>query len=89
MKRKSKYVIAAVLGLIALGACSPGNNFRDVEGVKSERPELVRNFNNMDAHPNIGMVCIEGVAFFTTTRDYTPIGRVPEWDRNCPTQIKK
>ena len=83
---KKRIILAVALGSIALltTACSPGNNFRDVEGVKSERPELIRNFNNMDLHPNVGMLCIEGVAFFTTTRDYTSIGRVSEWDRLCP-----
>lgn len=80
-----RYLIPAVAGLALIGAaCTPGNNFRDVEGVKSERPELIRNFNNMDMHPNIGMVCIEGVAFATTTRDYLSIIRVPEWDDVCP-----
>ena len=81
-KIKAAFAVAAVAGLV--GACSPGNNFRDVEGVKSQRPDLVENYNNMDQHPNMGKVCIDGVAFLTTTRDYDAVTRVPEWDRTCP-----
>lgn len=80
---KKLLLLPLAAGLFVLGACSPGNNFRDVEGVKSHDPDLVENYNNMDGHPNIGLVCIHGVAFFTTTRDYLSIGRVPEWDGIC------
>jgi hypothetical protein len=84
MSTNKKRAIVAGLAFMALGACSPGNNFRDVEGVKSNDPDLVQNYNNMDRHPNIGKVCIDGVAFLTTTRDYDAVTRVPEWDKTCP-----
>lgn len=83
MKKKILLGVA-VTGLVILGACSPSNNFRDVEGVKSQRPDLIENYNNMDQHPNIGKVCIDGVAFLTTTRDFQAVVRVPEWDKTCP-----
>jgi hypothetical protein len=68
-----------------LGACSPGNNFRDVKGVKSQDPDLIESYNNLDGHPNIAKVCIDGVAFATTTRDaQAAIQRVPDWDATCP-----
>lgn len=78
--------MAAVLGLgVALGACSPGNNFRDVEGVASKDPDLIEAYNNLDGHPNIAKVCIDGVAFATTTRDaQAAIQRVEAWDSSCP-----
>jgi hypothetical protein len=76
-------VLIAVVLAVALAACG-NDNFRDVEGVKSQRPDLIENFNNLDGHPNIAMVCIHGVAFYTTTRDLQSIGRVPEWDSRCP-----
>ncbi len=81
-KIRSAFAIVAVAAVI--GACGPGNNFRDVEGVKSQNPDSVENYNNMDRHPNIGKVCIDGVAFLTTTRDYDAVTRVPEWDKTCP-----
>lgn len=80
--------IAALLLFFATAACTPGNNMRDVEGVDSHDPDLIENYNNMDGHPNIGVLCIHGVAFFTTTRDYQSIGRVPEWDTLCPRSAK-
>ena len=74
------------LALAAMaGACSPGNNFRDVEGVGSKDPDLIEAYNNLDGHPNIAKVCIDGVAFATTTRDaQAAIQRVEAWDRTCP-----
>ena len=82
---KQRVVLAAV-ALAALGtACTPGNNFRDVEGVPSKNPDLIEAYNNLDGHPNIAKVCIDGVAFATTTRDaQAAIQRVPDWDETCP-----
>lgn len=81
---KKALVGVGIAGLLFLGACESSNNFRDVEGVKSQKPDLIQNYNNMDKHPNIGKVCIDGVAFLTTTRDLQAVVRVPEWDKTCP-----
>ena len=85
---KQRIVLAAV-AVVALGtattACSPGNNFRDVKGVASQDPDLIESYNNLDGHPNIAKVCIDGVAFATTTRDaQAAIQRVESWDSTCP-----
>ncbi len=85
---KKRIIMLATGAVLVLGACSPGNNFRDVEGVKSENPDLVQNYNNLDKHPNLAKVCIDGVAFLTTTREYDAVTRVPEWDRTCPGDLK-
>lgn len=82
---KVKLVVAGVALAAALGACSPGNNFRDLEGIKSQEPDLVEVYSNVDQHPNIAKVCIDGVAFATTTREgNSAITRVEAWDRTCP-----
>ncbi len=81
---KKRIIMLATGAVFVLGACSPGNNFRDVEGVKSENPDLVQNYNNLDKHPNLAKVCIDGVAFLTTTRQYDAVTRVPDWDKTCP-----
>ena len=84
-KRVLGSIVAAAIGAVALGACTPGNNFRDVEGVPSKNPDLIEAYNNLDGHPNIAKVCIDGVAFATTTRDaQAAIQRVPDWDSSCP-----
>lgn len=86
---KKVKVIVGVGALVVLGACSPGNNFRDVEGVPSKNPDAIVVYNNVDQHPNIAKVCIEGVAFATTTRDLDALTRVPEWDRTCPGGVSR
>jgi hypothetical protein len=85
-KRRLLVPVLALAAAAALGgACSPGNNFRDVKGVKSQDPDLIESYNNLDGHPNIAKVCIDGVAFATTTRDaQAAIQRVPDWDKTCP-----
>ena len=76
--------ITIVLTGAAVGACSPGNNFRDVEGVDSQEPDSIEVFSNVDKHPNIAKVCIDGVAFATTSREgNSAIMRVESWDRTC------
>ena len=83
---KKRVVVLAAVALAATGAaCTPGNNFRDVEGVKSQDPDLIESYNNLDGHPNIAKVCIDGVAFATTTRENNAaIQRIPDWDSTCP-----
>ena len=83
--RKTIVVAGLVAGAIALGGCTPGNNFRDVEGVDSQDPDKIEAYNNLDGHPNIAKVCIDGVAFATTTRENNAaIQRVEAWDKTCP-----
>ncbi len=82
---KVKLLVAAGALAVSLVACSPGNNFRDLEGIKSQEPDLVEVYSNVDQHPNIAKVCIDGVAFATTTREgNSAITRVEAWDRTCP-----
>jgi hypothetical protein len=70
------------LAVLALAGCG-SNNFRDIEGVDSQNPDSIEVFNNVDLHPNIAKLCIDGVGFATTTRDYNAVTRVPEWDAQC------
>ena len=85
MTKNTKLLVVVTAGALTLGACSPGNNFRDVEGVASKDPDLLEAYNNLDGHPNIAKVCIDGVAFATTTREaHAAIQRVEAWDSTCP-----
>lgn len=82
---KKRLLIGLATLALAGAACTPGNNFRDVEGVPSQDPDKVFMYNNVDMHPNIAVVCIKGVAFITTTREYgDAIQRVPDLDKVCP-----
>lgn len=50
-------------------------------------PDSIEVFQNVDSHPNIARICIDGVAFLTTTRDLDAIDRVPEWDSICAAEL--
>lgn len=75
-------LVAAVLALpLSLGACSGVDNFRDLEGVPTMEPSKVALIANVDRHPNLVAICIQGVAFVTSTREYgDAVTRVPELD---------
>jgi hypothetical protein len=75
-------LLTILAAAIVLSGCGT-DNFRDVKGVESQDPDYIAVYNNVDKHPNIAWVCIEGVAFATTTRQYDSITRVPEWDHEC------
>ena len=82
--KKLGLVVAAGAIALSVGACNR-DNFRDLEGVKSQEPDQVELYSNVDRHPNIVKVCIDGVAFATTTREgNSAIMRVDDWDRTCP-----
>lgn len=80
-----KRLLVLIAVVVAVAGCGGSNNTRDVEGVDSHDPDKIENFNNMDGHPNLGRMCIDGVAFVTSTREYKPFDRVPEWDDWCGT----
>lgn len=44
---------------------------------------------DVDGFPNVTELCINGVAFATTSRDLNAITRIPQWDAFCVTQIGK
>jgi len=82
---KRRIVLGVSASLLVLGgATACGNNAnRDLKGVSSMDPDYAEVYNNTDQRPNIGLLCIRGVGFATTTRDYTSVLRVPEWDSFC------
>ena len=86
MTRTKKILLGLGVGAVVLTAgCSGRDNFRDVEGSGSKVPDSVEVFSNVDKNPNITKVCIDGVAFATTTRpDMGSILRVEAWDKTCP-----
>jgi hypothetical protein len=71
-------MLAAGMIVMALAGCS--QTTRDLEDVPIDDPDKIEMYANVDSFPNVVRLCIDGVAFATTTRDYEPIMRVPEWD---------
>jgi hypothetical protein len=79
-------VAIAAAGIIA-GCTSP--QLDDLKGVNPQYPNYAATWVNVDGFPNVTELCINGVAFATTTRDYNAIMRIPQWDAFCATQIGK
>ena len=79
---------------LAAAACTQ-QQFQDVETrwetpqadetleVVAVNPDSVTVIRNIDQHPNLAIVCYDGVAFVTHTREAPPL-RVPEYDASCP-----
>lgn len=70
-------ITAAVI--LAVTGCS-GANVRDLKGVQGKNPAKTELYINVDGHPNIVRMCIDTLAFVTTSRETDMLMRVPEWD---------
>lgn len=51
-----------------------------------QTPDQVDIFLNLDGHPNLARLCIEGLGFLTSTSEFKAWERMPEWDDYCATQ---
>lgn len=79
MKTSVKAAGLVVLALVAVAGC--GNSRRDLNGVPNMVPQKAEMYANIDGYPNVVRICIDHVAFATTTREaQAAIMRVPEWD---------
>ena len=77
-----KIATTLVVVIFSLTAC--GANDRDLEGVNGKHPDKIELYINVDQHPNLVRLCIDHVAFVTTSRDNGQnFLRVPEWDSWC------
>lgn len=84
MKVKKATALAALLAAAVAGTTGcQGANTRDLEGIKIKDPKKAEIYANLDQHPNIVRLCIDGLAFLTTSRKEDVILRVPEWDGWC------
>lgn len=83
-------ILSAVGALLVIGgiAASAGcsNQLNDQGGVPQHSADYEMTYLNVSSFPNITLVCIKGIGFATTTRDYTSVMRVPEWDSFCATK---
>lgn len=75
---------ASAAALIVVAGCS--NQLNDQGGIKQASPDYSLTYLNADSYPNVTMLCIDGVGFATTTRDYTALVKVPEWNTFCATK---
>lgn len=87
--RKMVAAVALVAGLVATGvsACGP-TQLNDLRNAPSSYPDYATTYLNVDNFPNITLVCIKGVGFATSTRDYASVQQVPQWNAFCATKEK-
>lgn len=77
------FVLLGALIMMTLTACGH-DNFKDVKNVPNKHPDYLVNYENVDRHPNMMMICIHGAGFVTTTREGAgALHLVPEWDAFC------
>lgn len=78
-----KRVMITLAAVAAVAAAGCTSTLQDLENVDAVPPDSYEVFQSPDLFPNIARVCVDGVAFVTTTRDYQQVTRVPEWDAEC------
>lgn len=84
--RRAAVIAGTAAAAIAVTAgCS--NQLNDLNGISQHQPNYATTWLNVSGFPNITELCINGVAFATTTRDYTSIMRIPQWDAFCQGKI--
>lgn len=85
--RAAGVVLCVVIGGAAAVSCSADSltgGFKDLEDIRAEDPTDVRLYNNVDGYANIVVLCTDGVAWATTTREgFAALQRVEDLDRTC------
>lgn len=99
--KRIKYVVAIMLLVIAAAACGKDASDTDLDQpefngdasptlFEAVAPDAVQVFFNVDDHPNLVRLCIDGLAFITvseTHQAWTPsYQHVAEWDSWCAAQ---
>ncbi len=60
------------------------------EDFEARVPDVLTTYRNVDGHPTINKLCIEGIAWRTISTTHSigstsgAVVRVPEWDDTCP-----
>ena len=71
-----------ILLIVSMASCSAlsHNQERDLKGVRFQNPQKTQGYTNVNQHPNVVALCINGAGFATTTRSYDALTRVEVWD---------
>jgi hypothetical protein len=90
MNRARTVAAGALIALVGLtvAACADGGPIgsaqeaRDLKGVPITDPDKVRMVANVNLHPTMVALCIEGAGFISTSRDASAaaLQPVPSWD---------
>ena len=99
MSRLKMTLALTLVGGLLASSCSERNaNRTDLDepvfvedvatAIEARPPDDVTVFINVDNHPNIASLCIDGIAFRTISNFHSggldgAVARVPEWDDYC------
>ena len=84
-------IIAGIAGLAAIGAAIAGcttPQYDDLKGVNPVYPDYAVVVMNVDGFPNFTLICYDGQAEITTTRDYTSITYSPQFNNICAAHMR-
>jgi hypothetical protein len=94
MHKKTKTILAtaATAGALALGLAGchvPGTNpaTNDLRNSGTTYPNYSTTILNVDGFPNVTLLCFQGEAWVTTTRDYDSLTIDPKLESFCATKI--
>lgn len=73
--------LGAVTTALVAGCSTP--QYDDLKGVNPVYPDYAVDIMNVDGFPNITLVCYDGQAMLTTTRDYNALTLDPAMDNIC------
>ncbi len=81
-----KIILAGILAVLGFAAAGCSNQLNDLGGISQVKPDYILTYLNVSDFPNVTLLCIRGVGFATTTRNYASLTRIPEWDAFCVTK---
>lgn len=76
----------AITAAVVAGCASP--QFDDLKSVSPIYPDYAKVIMNVDGFPNISLVCYDGVAMATTTRNMDSTQFQPAWNAICKEHLK-
>lgn len=94
MKIQKTLAAAAVAGALTLGLAGchiPGTNPAkdDLRNTGDTYPNYQTTLLNVDGFPNVSLLCFDGTAIITNTRDYDEMELAPTLNSFCATKIGK
>lgn len=84
-KTAATAALAAGLALAVAGCHVPGTNpaKNDLRNAGQTYPDHAVTILNVDGYPNVTVLCFQGTAFSTTTREYTALTLTPSLNAWC------
>lgn len=80
-------VVAAATVAVVAGCAQP--QFDDLKGVNPIPPDYSTVLMNVDGFPNISLLCYDGVAMVTTSRDMDSTQFQPAYNHICKEHMKR